>query len=171
MDMIEAQNSRRGGLIGATITLSTLVVIQGCSLSRVPGTNLQNGLDPVPARDAVNSSTDSSAIVRIGAASWYGPGFNGKKTASGEIFDATKFTAAHRTIPLGRRVRVTHLANGKSVEVVINDRGPYTEGRMIDLTQAAANALGMTGNGLAKVRVEEFEGAVIAENVRNLTRP
>jgi rare lipoprotein A len=156
MHMIEPRNSLRGGSIRTTVTLSTLVVIQGCSLSRVPGSNLQNGLEPVPPRDAVNSSTDSSANARIGAASWYGPGFNGKKTASGDIFDPMKFTAAHRTIPLGRRVRVTHLANGKSVEVVINDRGPYTEGRTIDLSQAAASALGMTGTGIAKVRVEEL---------------
>ena len=157
--MIEPRNSRRSGLIGTTVILSTLVAIQGCSLTGFPGSSLQTGLDPVPARDAVNSSSDPSANVRIGAASWYGPGFIGKKTASGDIFDPTKFTAAHRTIPLGRRVRITHLANGKSVEVVINDRGPYTEGRMIDLSQAAANALGMIGHGIAKVRVEEREEA------------
>ena len=168
--MIEPRNSRRSGLIGTTVILSTLVAIQGCSLPGVPGSRLQTGRDPVPAHDAVNSSSDSSAKIRIGAASWYGPGFNGKKTASGDIFDPTKLTAAHRSIPLGRRVRVTHLANGKSVEVLINDRGPYTEGRMIDLSQAAANALEMTGKGIAKVRVEEIEEAVIAENVRNGNR-
>lgn len=168
--MIEPGNSRRSGLIETTVILSTLVAIQGCSLTGVPGSRLQTGRDPVPAHDAVNSSSDSSAKIRIGAASWYGPGFNGKKTASGDIFDPTKLTAAHRSIPLGRRVRVTHLANGKSVEVLINDRGPYTEGRMIDLSQAAANALEMTGKGIAKVRVEELEEAVIAENVRNGNR-
>jgi rare lipoprotein A (peptidoglycan hydrolase) len=168
--MIEPRNSRRSGLIGTTVILSTLVAIQGCSLTGVPGSRLQTGRDPVPAHDAVNSSSDSPAKIRIGAASWYGPGFNGKKTASGDIFDPTKLTAAHRSIPLGRRVRVTHLANGKSVEVLINDRGPYTEGRMIDLSQAAANALEMTGKGIAKVRVEELEEAVIAENVRNGNR-
>jgi rare lipoprotein A (peptidoglycan hydrolase) len=168
--MIEPRNSRRSGLIGTTVILSTLVAIQGCSLTGVPGSRLQTGRDPVLAHDAVNSSSDSSANIRIGAASWYGPGFNGKKTASGDIFDPTKLTAAHRSIPLGRRVRVTHLANGKSVEVLINDRGPYTEGRMIDLSQAAANALEMTGKGIAKVRVEELEEAVIAENVRNGNR-
>lgn len=168
--MIEPRSLQHGGLIQTSVILSTLVVIQGCSLSRVPASNLQNGLDHVPARDAANSSTDSSANARIGAASWYGPGFNGKKTASGELFDPTKFTAAHRTIPLGHRVRVTHLANGKSVEVVINDRGPYAKGRMIDLSQAAATALGMIGDGIAKVRVEELEGAMIAESVRSANR-
>ena len=77
-----------------------------------------------------------------------------KKTASGEVFDQTKFTAAHKTIPLGRRARVTHLANGKSIEVLINDRGPYVAGRLIDLSQAAAEALGLIHNGVAKVQVE-----------------
>lgn len=168
--MIEPRNSCRRGLIGTTVILSTLVALQGCSVTGVPGSSLQTGRDPVPAHDAVNSSPDSSANVRIGAASWYGPGFNGKKTASGDIFDPTKLTAAHRTIPFGRRVRVTHLANGRSVEVVINDRGPYVDGRMIDLSQAAANALEMIGKGIAKVRIEELEDAVIAENFRNVNR-
>jgi len=94
------------------------------------------------------------AKVHTGEASWYGPGFKGKKTASGEIFDPAKFTAAHKTFPLGSRARVTHLENGKSVEVEINDRGPYADGRIIDLSQAAARALGMTENGTAAVRVE-----------------
>jgi len=95
----------------------------------------------------------TTPVVHVGAASWYGPGFSGRKTASGEVFDETKFTAAHKTMPLGTRARVTHLGNGKSVEVVINDRGPYTDGRMIDLSIAAAKALGMIDNGVAKVRI------------------
>jgi rare lipoprotein A len=90
----------------------------------------------------------------IGSASWYGPGFHGKKTASGDIFDEGKFTAAHKTLPLGSWVRVTHLNNGKSVEVLINDRGPYVDGRMIDLSHAAARHLGMVESGVAEVRVE-----------------
>jgi rare lipoprotein A (peptidoglycan hydrolase) len=92
--------------------------------------------------------------VQTGLASWYGPGFHGKTTASGEIFHQEKFTAAHRTLPWGSRVRVTNLANGKSVEVRINDRGPFGKGRIIDLSKAAAMALGMVGAGLASVRVE-----------------
>jgi rare lipoprotein A len=93
-------------------------------------------------------------MVHVGAASWYGPGFAGRKTASGETFDDTKFTAAHKTMPLGTKARVTHLGNGRSVEVMINDRGPYINGRMIDLSRAAAKALGMIENGVAKVRIE-----------------
>jgi rare lipoprotein A (peptidoglycan hydrolase) len=89
-----------------------------------------------------------------GEASWYGPGFHGKKTASGEIFDQTKFTAAHKTLPLGSRARVTNIENGNSVEVEINDRGPFVEGRILDLSRAAAKALGFIAAGTAPVRVE-----------------
>jgi rare lipoprotein A (peptidoglycan hydrolase) len=93
----------------------------------------------------------------IGEASWYGPGFNGKTTASGDVFDKEKMTAAHKTLPLGSKARVTNLANEKSVEVEINDRGPFVEGRIIDLSQAAARALGMIDEGKARVQVELLE--------------
>ena len=99
----------------------------------------------------------SSNNAAIGSASWYGPGFHGKKTASGDIFDESKFTAAHRTLPLGSRVRVTHLSTGKSVEVLVNDRGPYVDGRMIDLSHAAARHLGMVESGVAEVRVDPVQ--------------
>lgn len=90
----------------------------------------------------------------VGEASWYGPGFRGKKTASGEIFDDQKLTAAHKTLPLGSKAKVTNLDNQKSVEVEINDRGPYVEGRIIDLSHAAARALDMVEQGTAKVQIE-----------------
>ena len=89
-----------------------------------------------------------------GTASWYGPGFHGKKTASGEIYDQTKLTAAHKTLPLGTKARVTNLDNGSAVEVEINDRGPFVDGRIIDLSRAAAGALGFIESGTAPVRVE-----------------
>ena len=89
-----------------------------------------------------------------GTASWYGPGFHGKKTASGEIYDQNKLTAAHKTLPLGSKARVTNLDNGSAVEVEINDRGPFIEGRIIDLSRAAARALGFVKSGTAPVRVE-----------------
>ena len=89
-----------------------------------------------------------------GTASWYGPGFHGKKTASGEIYDQTKLTAAHKTLPLGTKARVTNLDNGSAVEVEINDRGPFVDGRIIDLSRAAAGALGLIESGTAPVRVE-----------------
>jgi rare lipoprotein A len=92
--------------------------------------------------------------VHKGGASWYGPRFHGKKTASGAIFDQSKFTAAHKTFPLGSRAKVTHLENGKSIEVEINDRGPYVAGRIIDLSRAAARELGIIEDGIATVQVE-----------------
>jgi len=88
---------------------------------------------------------EASTAAKVGKASWYGPGFHGRKTASGEVFNANAFTAAHRTLPFGTRVRVTHRASGRSVVVRINDRGPFTRGRVIDLSRASAQAIGISG--------------------------
>jgi rare lipoprotein A len=98
-------------------------------------------------------------VIETGLASWYGPGFHGKLTASGEVFNQEKFTAAHRTLPWGSRVRVINLANGKSVVVQINDRGPAVKGRIIDVSRAAARALGMVEAGTATVQVELLSGS------------
>lgn len=87
-------------------------------------------------------------------ASWYGPGFHGRTSASGEIFDENALTAAHLYLPFGTQVRVTNLDNGNSVVVRINDRGPYTGGRIIDVSAAAARNLGMINSGVAQVRLE-----------------
>lgn len=87
-------------------------------------------------------------------ASWYGPGFHGRRTANGERFDQHALTAAHKTLPFGTKVRVTNPANGKSVVVRINDRGPFVGGRDIDLSRGAAQAVGMLGAGTAQVRLE-----------------
>ena len=90
----------------------------------------------------------------VGLASWYGPGFYGHRTAAGVLFTGGAMTAAHRSLPLGTRVRVTNLGNGKRAVVVIDDRGPYVGERMIDLSPAAARRLGMLGAGVIKVRVD-----------------
>jgi rare lipoprotein A len=92
-----------------------------------------------------------------GHASWYGDEFARRPTASGQRFDPGKLTGAHRTLPLGTRVRVTNLTNGRSVLVTINDRGPYTRRREIDLSYGAARALGMLRSGIARVRIEPVE--------------
>jgi rare lipoprotein A len=89
-----------------------------------------------------------------GHASWYGDEFAHRPTASGERYDPGKLTGAHRTFPLGSKVRVTNLTNGRSVLVTINDRGPYRNRRVIDLSYGAARALGMVRRGVARVRVE-----------------
>src|SRR5689334_7818676 len=91
---------------------------------------------------------------QIGRASWYGTRQHGQTTASGETFDRTALTAAHPTLPMNSRVRVTNLANGRSVVVRINDRGPKTRSRVIDLSQHAAEMLGMKRRGVATVKVE-----------------
>ena len=94
----------------------------------------------------------------IGIASWYGPGFHGKKTANGEIFDQNKVSAAHRTLPMPSIVRVTNLYNGKVLpKVRINDRGPFAGNRIIDLSKKAAQELGFVNTGIAKVKVEILE--------------
>jgi len=90
----------------------------------------------------------------IGEASWYGPGFHGKETANGETFNQNKMTAAHPSLPLGTKAEVTNLENGKKVEVRINDRGPYTEDRVIDVSRAAAKKLGMEEEGTTEVKIE-----------------
>jgi rare lipoprotein A len=89
-----------------------------------------------------------------GTASWYGERFQGLETASGEVFDMNLLTAAHRELPFGTRVKVINLRTGASVSVVINDRGPCIDGRDIDLSMAAARALGMVEEGLAPVLIE-----------------
>lgn len=89
-----------------------------------------------------------------GYASWYGMDFHGKKTATGDTYDMFSISAAHKTLPLGSRVRVTNLDNGRQLELTINDRGPFVDGRVIDLSYASARLLGMADSGLAHVRVE-----------------
>ncbi|WP_299403652.1 septal ring lytic transglycosylase RlpA family protein [Acaryochloris sp. IP29b_bin.148] len=89
-----------------------------------------------------------------GEASWYGPGFHGNQTANGEIYNQNALTAAHKTLPFGTRVRVTNLYNGRSVVVRINDRGPFIPGRVIDLSQGAAQVIGVTSSGVAPVRMD-----------------
>lgn len=89
-----------------------------------------------------------------GEASWYGPGFDGRQTASGEIFDQDEMTAAHKTLPFGTQVRVTYEGTGESVVVRINDRGPYAHGRVIDLSRAAADDIGLLDAGTGDVTLE-----------------
>lgn len=107
-------------------------------------------------------ATPSQAVIEAGIASWYGAKHHGRRTASGERFDQKKLTAAHPTLPWGSVVRVTSLANGKSVDVRINDRGPFIKGRIIDLSRAAARALGMAG--LMEVQLEVLNPVEMPEN-------
>jgi rare lipoprotein A len=103
------------------------------------------------------SGCQEPARVEEGMASYYADSFDGRTTASGEIYDERDYTAAHRTLTFGTRVKVTHLENGRSVWVRINDRGPHVEGRIIDLSRAAAHKLRMKDGGTARVRLEIYE--------------
>ncbi|HSE90133.1 MAG TPA: septal ring lytic transglycosylase RlpA family protein [Candidatus Binatia bacterium] len=125
--------------------LASLLFLAACSLppSRVK-------LPPSPVSEG--------RISQTGIASWYGPGFHGKATASGAIYDQNDLTAAHQTLPLGTRVMVTNLETGSSAEVTINDRGPFAKGRIIDLSYGAGKALGMIGSGTIPVHVEVIDG-------------
>ncbi len=100
-----------------------------------------------------HTTPPAAPAEQVGVASWYGTELQGNRTASGERFAAETLTAAHPSLPLGTRVRVTNLANGRSVVVRINDRGPFVRGRALDVSRGAARALGMLGTGTARVRI------------------
>ena len=100
-------------------------------------------------------------------ASWYGPGFNGHKTANGEVYNQMSFTAAHKSLKFGTLLKVTNIKNGKSVVVRINDRGPYIHGRDLDLSKAAALELGFVRKGVSKIKVEEIRIAGLDSQMMN----
>lgn len=129
------------------ISLIGIVAISGCSSELSGDQNKQ-------AQQNAGSSTAKSTHKEVGEASWYGPGFQGKETANGEAFDQKDMTAAHPTLPMGTKAEVTNLENCKKVEVRINDRGPYADDRVIDLSGAAAKKLNMKGDGTAEVKIE-----------------
>jgi rare lipoprotein A len=92
--------------------------------------------------------------VQTGIASYYHDSLHGNKTASGQVYDKTRMSAAHKTLPLGSKVRVTDMRTGKAITVRVNDRGPFVKGRIIDLSRRAARELGMIQRGVAKVKME-----------------
>ena len=121
---------------GTAVVLSGLVAIGSCLVAAAPA-SAGGGIRP-----------------RIGQASWYGPGFANRKTASGQRFDPNGLTGAHKTMPLGTHVRVTNLRNGRSVMVTINDRGPYRGRRELDLSYGAARRIGLLERGVERVLIE-----------------
>lgn len=112
------------------------------------------------------AAAGGASAFEVGTASWYGGKFQGRKTANGEIFDTNKFTAAHRTLPFHTEVKVTNLDNGNSTVVRINDRGPFVQGRIIDLSRAAAEELDMIHSGTARVRLEIVGAAAPADGLK-----
>ena len=145
-----------------------LLLFPGCALLERPSnpavpaeTRTQPAIPPVsdqtsPGQQPSGKTTSPGPVKlpQTGQASWYGANHQGKQTASGTRFDQAGLTAAHPSLPFGSKIKVTNLTNGKSVEVVITDRGPSSGNRIIDLSQAAAKALEMIDSGTATVRLE-----------------
>lgn len=133
------------------------LLVPGCALTIGRRTTVS---PPVVAPQVKEEAphAEGPKVEQVGEASWYGPELDGEETASGETFDQEKLTAAHRTLPLGTKAVVTNLETGKSVEVKINDRGPYVKGRKIDLSRAAARQIGISKQGAAEVKIETDSG-------------
>lgn len=110
----------------------------------------------VAALAAALLSISTAAYAQCGGASWYGPGFNGKRAASGEIFNENAMTAAHRSLPFGTKVMVTDQRTGRQISVTINDRGPFHGSRIIDLSKAAATELGFRNRGTTSVCLSQL---------------
>jgi rare lipoprotein A len=139
-------------LVRLSAALAVAIAIAGCS------TGLPVAISPDShMAGSVPAGGSPAGSSRVTTASWYGPGFNGHTTSTGETFDSHGFTAASRALPLGTYARVTNLDNGQSVVVRVNDRGPYVRGRGIDLSQAAAERLGFRREGVARVEVTRLD--------------
>lgn len=130
-----------------TLALATALWLGGCATQAPP-------VPPTPEGQAGDPAAVLEAIeIERGRASWYGDQFHGRRTASGEPFNMHELTAAHKTLPFGSRVRVRNVITGQDVVVRINDRGPFTQGRVIDLSRAAAQQIGLIRYGVAPVVV------------------
>lgn len=169
------KNLKTRSIFHPLVLLAVLFLLSGCSeieyMSHIMKTTLprENETTHAPAGSSQGSFKIGSPykvegqwyypkeqydLVETGLASWYGPGFDGHRTASGEIYHSNELTAAHRTLQMPSLVRVTNLDNGRSIVVRVNDRGPYRRGRVMDVSSKAADLLGMKGSGTAKVRLQ-----------------
>jgi rare lipoprotein A len=113
--------------------------------------------DPSVTGSISENKIATAATLQKGTASWYGPGFHGRRTASGERFNSGAMTAAHRSLPFGTKLKVVNEKNGRSVVVRVNDRGPFTHNRIIDLAKGPAQELGLTSTGTAYVSLHRVE--------------
>ena len=139
-----------------------LAVVCICQLCACGSSSWRKGGVPGSKPYTVRGKTyyplkSAHGFVEEGVASWYGPGFHGKKTSNGERYNQNAMTAAHKLLPFGTRLRVINLENGRTTEVRVNDRGPFVDSRIIDLSRAAARDLGMLGKGTARVRIGALE--------------
>ena len=149
----------RSLLAAATIALAFALTLGGCAdmgftTTRMAYYGHRHRYARVERGEAFTRSPEASTrSPGVVTASWYGPGLSGHRTSSGERFDPNRLTAASRTLPLGSVVRVTNVSNGRSVNVRINDRGPFVRGRSLDLSHRAAQKIGLTAKGVGRVKV------------------
>jgi rare lipoprotein A len=150
--------------LGLLIVLTTVLLVSGCGAKQpvraqvpAPPPPILSEPEPSAAPTVEPQPTPSPTYVETGLASWYGPPYHNRRASNGEVYDMHAMTAAHRTLPLGTMVRVTNLATGHSAVVRINDRGPFVEGRVIDLSLAAAKAVDVWRPGTARVRLEVLD--------------
>lgn len=125
----------------------------------------------IAKRGADFSTSENARVIETGVSSWYGPNFDGKLTANGEVYDMHGVTAAHRTLPFGTILLVENLDNGKTVQVRVNDRGPYAKNRIIDLSRGAAEQIDMIGPGTARVRLYLLEGDLENSRITDIKVP
>jgi rare lipoprotein A len=150
-----------------------LIALVGFTLvvndENVSDSTTTENLNNLKEEEVVAADRSLVDFVNIGTmkASWYGPGFHGKKTANGEIYDQMSFTAAHKSFKFGTLLKITNPKNNKSVIVRINDRGPYIHGRDLDLSKAAALELGFVKKGVTKIKVEQIKIAGLDEQNLN----
>lgn len=141
-------------VLATSVTLASPVLSAPLSPVQLPNSSF-DGAHTTEAWTPSRVDRLTAPSVRLASqASWYGPGFHGRRTASGQVFNQHALTAAHRSLPFGTRVKVTNLNNGRSVVVAITDDGPHVSGRVIDLSMAAAERIGMISSGTAPVRLE-----------------
>lgn len=152
-------------------TASSLDTLTPAEVRSLAAARAATALREAEAAEAAERAADTDAAERGsrlsgGVASYYGPGFHGRRTASGERFDQHGLTAAHRTLPFGTRLRVTNPANGRTVVVRVNDRGPFSRGRVLDLSTGAARAIGLVARGHGRVEIERLGPASRRERRR-----
>jgi peptidoglycan lytic transglycosylase len=151
--------------VSVAVTVLVAAVLAGCSSGNVQSRRSSGYYGPrlVGSRNRKLNSRESALGSSRIVASWYGPGYEGRRTANGENFDPQAFSAASKTLPLGSIVRVTNIKNGRWVDVRINDRGPVAPGRSIDLSPAAAKRIGLTESGVAHVKVTRISNQAEAK--------
>ena len=143
------------GVRHIALALFTGFWIAGCGVGNVQSLHTSHGIgfQSRVAREREPARGKPLGPTHIVSSSWYGPGYEGRRTSSGERFDPKAFTAASNTIPLGSKLRVTNPKNGRSTQVKVNDRGPAVKGRTLDLSPAAAQKIGLTKSGVARVEI------------------